>query len=231
MERSFVIEILPNFHPILVHFTIALFSTATALFLILALAGKHLPEKLREQWSIVARWNLWLGAAATIFTVLAGFYAFNTVAHDAPSHAAMSVHRNWAIASLILILSLAGWSIVQIRAGRSLGTFFVAALLVGQLVVLSTGWHGGELVYRYGLGVLSLPAAEAGDEGHGHGDDGSHGHAPTTEEDQDPASQETMGDTGSMPMGNEGGQSDVDMHSDEPHGHDDDHPHDGPDEH
>jgi len=159
-----VIEILPNFHPVLVHFTVALFSIATLFFLALALVGKYLPEKLQEQWSIVARWNLWLGAAASIFTVLAGFYAFNTVAHDAPSHAAMSDHRNWAIATLILFVSLAAWSIKQTHNGRPHGHAFIGALLVAQLVLLSTGWRGGELVYRYGLGVLSLPTAES----HGH---------------------------------------------------------------
>lgn len=181
MEGARVIEILPNFHPILVHFTIALFSLATVLLFILTLAGRRLPEKLRQQWEAVAYWNLWLGATATIFTVLAGFYAFNTVDHDAPSHAAMSDHRNWAIGFLILALVLAGWSLIRTRAGRPLGAAFIVVLLAGQSVLVSTGWHGGELVYRHGLGVLSLPAVETG---HVHDEGEEHGHSDTNAPDK-----------------------------------------------
>jgi uncharacterized membrane protein len=227
MERTSVIEILPNFHPVLVHFTVALFSVATALFVGLPVAGKYLPENLRQQLEIVARWNLWLGAAATILTVAAGFHAYNTVAHDGPSHAAMTDHRNWAIATFVLFLSLAAWSILFVRAGKRLGIPFVALLLIAQLVLLSTGWRGGELVYRHGLGVLSLPAVEAGDDGHGHGhDDGDgHGHAPAVGVAADEVMAETMGGTESMPMDTASTSTTGEMHSDAPHGHEDDQRH------
>jgi len=215
-----VIEILPNFHPVLVHFTVALLSVSTALFVILKLAGEHLPDNLRQQLDAVARWNLWLGAAASILTVAAGFHAYNTVAHDAPSHAAMSDHRNWAIATLILFLLLAAWSIVRTRAAKPLGVVFVIVLLVAQLVLLSTGWRGGELVYRYGLGVLSLPTVEAGEDGHGHGHEDGEGHGHTSA--TSPAHDE------SMPMDNSATPVDPDMHSDQPHSHDDEHSHEEP---
>lgn len=35
----------------------------------------------------------------TIGTVLAGWYAYNTVPHTALSHAAMTDHRNWALST------------------------------------------------------------------------------------------------------------------------------------
>ena len=167
-------EILPNFHPILVHFTVALFSVSTALFALVALGGERLPERLRDQCRIVARWNLWLAAAATILTLATGFHAYSTVAHDAPSHAAMSDHRDWAIATFILIEGLACWSIIRIRLRRPLSGAFMGALVVAQIILLSTAWRGGELVYRYGLGVLSLPASEAADHGHTYGDGSNH---------------------------------------------------------
>jgi len=34
-------------------------------------------------------------------------------------------------------------------------------------MVAATAWHGGELVFRHGLGMLSLPAVES-DQMHGH---------------------------------------------------------------
>jgi len=159
-------EILPNFHPILVHFTVALFSVATALFMVLVIAKKMLPEKIKEQCWIVAHWNLWLAAGITLATILAGHHAYNTVAHDAPSHAAMTDHRNWAAATFILIAILAGWATRLYHQKERVSLIFISALLITQLALLSTAWRGGELVYRYGLGVLSLPAVEMGDHDH-----------------------------------------------------------------
>ena len=179
-------EIIPNLHPVFVHFTVALFSIATALFVVLFFAPKIrpglLPEGLREQLRAVARWNLWIGAAITLVTVAAGFFAFNSVAHDAPSHAAMKLHRNWALTTLPLYLAAALWSMYGAYARKTLNRFFIGLMLITQLLLLSTAWHGGELVYRYGLGVISLPQPEgdghAHDGGHGHGDARETGHAP-----------------------------------------------------
>lgn len=155
-------EIIPNWHPIFVHFTVALFSLAVGLFA----ATPFIKSPLKEQWQTVARWNLWFGAGLTIITGLAGLYAYNTVAHDTPSHAAMTEHRNWAIIAITLILTLASWSIVRVRRNQVLGTAFIAAMVIAGGVLASTAWYGGEVVYRYGLGVMSLPKAEG--EGHAH---------------------------------------------------------------
>ncbi|MBL4885747.1 MAG: hypothetical protein JKY95_14600, partial [Planctomycetaceae bacterium] len=77
------IEIIPNWHPIFVHFTVGLLSISALFYL----AGLVLRK---PTFLIVARWNLWVGGAITVATVLAGFYAYGTVAHDALSHAAMT---------------------------------------------------------------------------------------------------------------------------------------------
>ncbi len=168
-------EIIPNFHPIFVHFTVALVSVSTGLFVVLLLFKGVLPENLQRQLGIVARWNLWIGAAITLVTVAAGFEAYNTVAHDGPSHAAMTEHRNWALAAASLILIAAIWSIVRARAGKKAGGMFITLVLITQLLLLTTAWHGGELVYRYGLGVMSLPQSGGEGHDHSHGAGGGHG--------------------------------------------------------
>jgi len=167
-------EIIPNLHPVFVHFTVALLSISVALFFILALLRDRLPTNLQTQWHAVARWNLWLGAAITLITGLAGLYAYNTVAHDTPSHMAMTDHRNWAIATIILFTGLAAWSIVRTRAAKTHGRLFVVVMVIAGVVLLSTAWRGGEVVYRYGLGVMSLPKAEG--DGHNHSHGGGHDH-------------------------------------------------------
>jgi len=175
-------EIIPNWHPILVHFTVGLLSLSVILFVVI----NFISGTLHEQWLIVARWLLWFGAGIILLTALAGLFAYNTVAHDIPSHAAMTEHRNWAISIIILFPLLAGWAAWCVRSGKALGKGFVALMLVGGLLLLSTAWHGGEAVYRYGLGVMSLPNVDShqhgGEDGHADGeastgDDGhAHGH-------------------------------------------------------
>lgn len=95
-----------------------------------------------------AYWNLWLGAALTVATVLAGFYAYNTVNHDDPSHAAMTDHRNWALVTAVIFWILAIWSVRAKwnSAGPRAGFLVTLILATGLLGV--AGWKGGELVYR-----------------------------------------------------------------------------------
>lgn len=164
-------EIIPNFHPIFVHFTVALLLLSVGLFVI----TPFIKSPLKEQWQTVARWSLWFGAGITIITGFAGLDAYNTVAHDTPSHLAMTEHRNWAIVAIVLFLALAAWSIIWVRKSRDLGIAFVVSMVIAGGVLASTAWHGGELVYRYGLGVMSLPKAEG--EGHSHSGGGGHDHA------------------------------------------------------
>lgn len=166
-----MIEIVPNWHPIFVHFTVALLSLAVGLSVIAPVVS----SPLREQWAIVARWVLWFGTAVSIVTALTGLYAYNTVAHDTPSHAAMTDHRNWAIATLLLFLVLTIWSVIRERRKQTSGAVFVVLLLVAGGVLAATAWRGGEVVYRYGLGVMSLPQPNGDGHAHDHGGLESHG--------------------------------------------------------
>ncbi len=161
-----MIEIIPNWHPIFVHFTVGLLSLSVGLFLVTPL----IHNELKEQWQIVARWCLWFGALSTLLTGATGLYAYNTVAHDTPSHIAMTEHRNWAIVTIILFVLLAIWSAIWVKQKKVLNIAFVAAMVVSGGVLVSTAWHGGELVYRYGLGVMSLPQANGDGHDHAHGE-------------------------------------------------------------
>lgn len=157
-----MVEIIPNWHPIFVHFTVALFSAA-AIFLIFSYLLANFSQTTSSwasEFSVVGRWNLWLAALITVGTALAGLYAYNTVKHDEISHAIMTIHRNWAIITVTLILTLAAWSLWNYYKQKRLSLAFVITLLMGQGLLLTTAWYGGELVYRYGTGVMSLPQEE-----------------------------------------------------------------------
>lgn len=205
-------EIIPNWHPIFVHFTVALLSVSVGLFVV----TQFMSGALKEQWQIAARWCLWFGVALTVLTGATGLYAYNTVAHDAPSHLAMTEHRNWAVATIILFSVMAVWSAMWIRQEKPLNAAFAVAMVISGGVLASTAWHGGELVYRYGLGVMSLP--EAGGDGHNHAHGEDHGH----------------GDHSEISAGHHDDMSDMEMDysgmdemmDEEGHGHSDGHDHD-----
>lgn len=145
-----MIEIIPNWHPLFVHFTIALLTISTLLYV----AGILLKK---ENLLIVARWNLWIGVTITVGTVLAGLYAYNTVAHDAPSHVVMTNHRNWALVTATIFVLLALWAFWKQRGARTVNPVFVVAMVAATGLLFITGYKGGDVVYRYGLGVLSTP--------------------------------------------------------------------------
>jgi uncharacterized membrane protein len=168
-----MIDIIPNWHPVFVHFTVALLIAATAIHLL----SRFMPGgDLARQLTIVARWNLRIGVAVTLLTVAAGWYAYYTVSHDTPSHIAMTGHRNWAMATLAAFLGIAGWEVYLSRRSKNESWLFTGMLVIASALLLSTAWRGGELVYRYGLGVMSLP--QAGGQGHSH----EHGGMPAQSE-------------------------------------------------
>lgn len=165
-------EIIPNWHPIFVHFSIALLSISTVLLIV----GKIAPQKFlwKNTALIVSKWNLFIGAAISILTVLAGWYAYGTVNHDEPSHLAMTSHMKWALSTFALFVVVATWSFISRK--KETGIFLTAFQVIATLSLLITGFKGGELVYRHGLGVLSLPEAEANEGHEHHHDHGSHEH-------------------------------------------------------
>lgn len=149
-----MIDIIPNWHPIVVHFTVALLALSVAVHVVVRLLP---PGRLLGEARVFARWSLWLGAVFAIATVATGWLAYNSVTHDDVSHAAMLVHRNWALATLLAFWVVAVWSLWRYRAEQRPGALFLLALLTAGGLLAGTAWRGGELVFRHGLGVLALP--------------------------------------------------------------------------
>ncbi len=182
-----MIEIVPNWHPVLVHFTVALI-VASALFVIAAFLFKS--RKRSDAFQAAAAWTLWLGAAATVLTIAAGLNAYETVTHDTPSHVAMTDHRNWAFVTAAIIWLAALWSIRTSRGRYRIDRGPMLLLFLATAMVSTTALKGGDLVYRFGLGVQSLPtpASEAAGDGH------DHDHGDETGQVDGAASSETRGD-------------------------------------
>lgn len=163
-----MIEIIPNWHPIFVHMTVGIYTAAFGFYLLaylISLLG-ILRTNITFELEVAGRWCLWAASLTAVITVLAGFYAFNTVNHDGASHMAMIDHRNWAIPTAIAILLVALWSGWRNYKHKSLSVIFIITLFIVQGMLVATAWRGAELVFRHGLGVMSLPKDEGG--GHHH---------------------------------------------------------------
>ena len=128
-------------------------------------------------------WMFALGVVAALVAIAAGLQAYYTVAHDGPSHAAMTDHRNWAFGTVLAFLTMGAWRYISRAAAPSV--LFALIILLPVAAIGVTGWKGANLVYGYGLGVASLPEMSSDGHDHDHGDtepdDGHHDEAVTNE--------------------------------------------------
>ncbi len=168
-----MIEIIPNWHPLFVHFTVALLSLAVLFFII----EKPIHETIMgDNFLVFARYCLWLGVALSFITVLAGWSAYNSVDHDNLSHLAMTDHRNWALSTFAIFVVAAIWLVASSKLKEGASILFLLVLIIGAGLLGVTGFKGAELVYKYGLGVESLPSKSDhnSSDGHSHDHNGSH---------------------------------------------------------
>lgn len=172
-----MIDVIPNWHPVFVHFAIALLSMSVVFFVLLKVFSQHV---LKEQFRVLAYWNLWLGTGFAIVTAIAGWFAYNSVAHDTASHLAMTDHRNWALITLLVFIVLSIWSAKLYKSIKNESIIFTIIMVFALVLLVSTGWRGSELVYRYGLGVMSIPQVEAEGHEHEHAADDHHRDSLTT---------------------------------------------------
>lgn len=164
-----MIEIVPNLHPITVHFPIALISISTLLFLI----AVALKPSFSKELLTTSKWCLWIAGISAIIAACFGWQAYNSVAHDAPSHAAMTVHRMWAIPTAAFIFFVALFSyFIRNQWGKDKVAITVILLLCASGLTSITGYLGAEAVYRYGIGVMRVP--EMDPHSHSSGVDAAH---------------------------------------------------------
>ena len=167
-----MIEIVPNWHPAFVHFPIA-FATAAVFFVALGVLYKTKPWS--QQCLLFGHWMLWAAAIFACIAAVFGWFAYNSVEHDEAGHQAMTLHAYWALSAVGALVVLAA---LDVRSRRFVGMpvyGFLVLLTVAWALVINTAWHGSEVVFRHGLGVMSLPEPEnhGHDHAHGEGHDGA----------------------------------------------------------
>ncbi len=95
---------MPNIHPLIVHFPIALLSS----FLLMELLNFFTDK---ESFRAAATWMLYLGTIGALAAVLAGLWAASTVEHSDEAHKVLLRHRDFGITVLAPSVFLSAWRI------------------------------------------------------------------------------------------------------------------------
>jgi uncharacterized membrane protein len=147
-----------HIHPMLVHFPLALFPVAIGAQLLAMLRGHDLFG--RSCLSSTAMTLLALAAAGAVVAAVFGDMALDKALDAGVQMATMEDHEELGQLSAVLlsVLAVAGLWLYR-KAGSSLvvSRLFVVACLVVLVVLLTTAWFGGQLVYEHGINVLVSP--------------------------------------------------------------------------
>lgn len=138
------------FHPIAVHFSIAL----TCFALILDWIA-HWQQ--RGEWQFAARLCFFVGVLALGLTVGSGWVEHllprPAGAFDTQIEGLLFYHEYGGYGVLGLFAILA---VIRVRLAEPLPVSWLVCATVGVLGVLVQGYIGGEMVYRYGAGVRAV---------------------------------------------------------------------------
>jgi len=137
------------FHPVIVHFTIALLSVAVISDFLYLITKK-------ETFYQVASWMLVIGAMCAVGAVLTGNQAASRVEIPAEIEALVQTHRNSGQITMWSFLSLAALRFLFIKLRlfqKPLKWIYYLASAAALLFLFRTGLLGGEMVYIHGVGV------------------------------------------------------------------------------
>lgn len=147
---------IPNLHPIIVHFPIAL--------IVAAVVSDVVVLTLRREADGAVSWLYTAGTAGLVAAYLTGRAAADAVLIPAAAQTIQTDHADWALVTLILFLALTTVRLLLLRLGRPgrnvVRSMSVVAGLVGFGLITIVGDLGGRMVFGHGVGVATLPQLE-----------------------------------------------------------------------
>ena len=142
-------------HPLIVHFPIALLFTSVFFDLLWIITEN-------KNYRQTGFWLLILGLMGGVVAAIFGAWTEEAVEAAGVPELAVDRHETVAIIALIVfgVLLIFRWWIKNRWSVRDRVVYLCVAM-VGLLMLGATGFYGGELVYRYGAGVKSMPSPPA----------------------------------------------------------------------
>jgi uncharacterized membrane protein len=177
---------LPRLHALLNDFPVGLL-VAAVVFEILFLLTK------RDSLRVAAYWTLMAGVIGAGLAVLSGLGAEDRIAHGEAVHEIMEEHEELAFITTGIFAVVALWRLWRERVmSRSERMAALCLSLVGSGFLVSTGQHGGEMVFDHAAGIKT-PALEEEIKSRAMG----HQHEEGDEDDDDHATPDSV--TGPAP--------------------------------
>ena len=148
-----------HWHPIFVHFAVALLFTASVLFIAAALLrGKPWASMCLN----AAYWNFWLGILMAAGAAATGLLAYFTVPNvSATTRADINEHLISAVLTVTTYLILAFFLWRRQRQQLPPSNRWTTALVLAIALLTCTAYLGGDLVFEHGVGVTSVASASA----------------------------------------------------------------------
>ena len=128
-------------HPMLVQFPIVLF-IGTLVADIVYLSNYN------AGWATASRWMLGIGIVMALLAAIAGFTDFIGDERVRGSTAIKHMVANLCA----VILSIVNF-FLRLHNDRAIAGIGIILSIIVVLILLYSGWKGGELVFRYGIGV------------------------------------------------------------------------------
>ena len=128
-------------HPLLVTIPVGLFVAALVSDIVFVTDGSH-------GWAVASRWLLGGGLAGALLAALAGFADF-------AGNARIREFRDaWLhlFANLTMVLIQGVNLILRLPDAEVAGSIGIVLSGAAVLILLFSGWKGGELVFRHGVG-------------------------------------------------------------------------------
>ena len=145
-------------HPILVHFPIVFLISAVALDLIVLITKKDFSS--RQGLPLIAMAALLLGTLSAVVAAIFGDMALDQAVAAGFPAGPIETHETFAIITIVIFSLYSLWRLLVLWRGYPLRGFvaWVSAApgMIGLVLLITTSYYGGELVYHFGVNVGPL---------------------------------------------------------------------------
>ncbi|MEK9139019.1 MAG: DUF2231 domain-containing protein [Bacteroidota bacterium] len=142
---------MPNVHPLLTHFPIALLTIALVFDTLAAVRSSSQLER-------VGWWLHLSGSLGLVATVISGLFAKGQVFIAETGKTTLETHEQIRFAVSALFAVLPFWRIsTKTMLPVRWRPIYLILMFLGVGLVWVGAWYGGELVYTFGVGVRATP--------------------------------------------------------------------------